>query len=294
MLKLSGRAKPPTRGAIFRAALGLVALVAAFVSYRHMIGLAGDHGEDRINRAILPATVDAPALIAAGWLLVLAKSGHKGGRLLAWFVFGLCSAASVAANVLQAEPSIEGRVIAAWPPMILIPAFELILRMVAPEQAAEQPSTEVGAGEHEPSSPSAVLGDAPVTSTAATPAVLPAPARQVDGGHAEYHGGPLGLASAPPAGPLGRVGAPEKTGHRPSEPPTPPEQPAGDIGAPEHRVEQRAEHEHSEPSTEVGAPEQAERRCPGCDNPIEGSPSKVYCSDTCRFRVKRRARAGVA
>jgi hypothetical protein len=47
-------------------------------------------------------------------LLAESRSGHRGG-VLAWALLVAGSVASLAANVAVAEPTLIGRVIAAWP-----------------------------------------------------------------------------------------------------------------------------------------------------------------------------------
>ena len=52
-----------------------------------------------------------------------------------WALLVAGSAASLAANVAVAEPTMTGRVIAAWPSFSLIAAYELLMRQV--RRAAE-------------------------------------------------------------------------------------------------------------------------------------------------------------
>lgn len=54
--------------------VGLVALVAAFVSYRHMAGLLTDWGEDWWNAHLGPLAVDGLMLIAAAALLAISRT----------------------------------------------------------------------------------------------------------------------------------------------------------------------------------------------------------------------------
>ncbi|MFI8552881.1 hypothetical protein [Spirillospora sp. NPDC077959] len=62
-------------------------------------------------------------------LLVDSRQGRRSG-LLPWTLLVLGSAASLAANVAVAEPSVVGRLIAAWPSCALIGAYELLMRQV--------------------------------------------------------------------------------------------------------------------------------------------------------------------
>ncbi|OAA19313.1 Protein of unknown function (DUF2637) [Frankia sp. EI5c] len=113
-------------------ALGAVATIAMFVSYRHMVGLLLAHGEDPLNARLLPFTVDAPVVVVA---VVLFKGARGSTRRLAWSAFLLCMAASVAANVAHGEQSVTGWIISAWPPVILVLISELVLRLVAPDDS---------------------------------------------------------------------------------------------------------------------------------------------------------------
>ncbi|WP_238438619.1 DUF2637 domain-containing protein, partial [Frankia nepalensis] len=113
-----------------------VAGIAATVSYRHMRGVALEHGEDPIAAAIIPISVDG--LIVAASLTLLADS--RAGRRRTWLPYTLLvlgSAASLAANVMHAEPTLAARVIAAWPPLALIGAYELLMRQI---RATTRPS----------------------------------------------------------------------------------------------------------------------------------------------------------
>jgi hypothetical protein len=50
--------------------------------------------------------------------------------LLPWALLVVGSAASLAANVAVAEPTMTGRLIGAWPSFSLIAAYELLMRQV--------------------------------------------------------------------------------------------------------------------------------------------------------------------
>ncbi|MBL7498268.1 DUF2637 domain-containing protein [Frankia sp. CNm7] len=111
------------------AAVLTVAGIAAAVSYKHMHGVALEHGEDPVAAAIIPISVDG--LIVAASLTLLADS--RAGRRRTWLPYTLLvlgSAASLAANVMHAEPTLAARIIAAWPPLALIGAYELLMRQI--------------------------------------------------------------------------------------------------------------------------------------------------------------------
>ena len=77
---------------------------------------------------------------ASTTLLSDSRAGSRGG-FLPWLLLVIGSAASLAANVAVAEPTITGRVIAAWPSFSLIAAYELLMRQV--RRVAESPASEL-------------------------------------------------------------------------------------------------------------------------------------------------------
>jgi hypothetical protein len=66
---------------------------------------------------------------ASTMLLADSRSGSKGG-VLPWALLIIGSVASLAANVAVAEPTLIGRVIAAWPSFALTASYELLTRQV--------------------------------------------------------------------------------------------------------------------------------------------------------------------
>jgi hypothetical protein len=71
-------------------------------------------------RALAPLSVNG---------MIVAASTTRGG-LLSWSLLVTGSAASLAANVAVAQPTVAGRVIAAWPSFVLIGAHELLMCQV--------------------------------------------------------------------------------------------------------------------------------------------------------------------
>lgn len=109
--------------------VALLALIAATVSYLHMHTLVALHGQPGWVAALTPLSVDGMIVAASTTLLADSRSGRKGGALpWALLVFG--SVASLAANVAVAEPTLIGRVIAAWPSFALTASYELLTRQV--------------------------------------------------------------------------------------------------------------------------------------------------------------------
>jgi hypothetical protein len=105
-----------------------VALVAAVASYEHMRALAGLAGEGW-RAWLLPLSVDGLAVAASMTMLVRRRAGLPAGGL-AWVALLLGLGASLAANVAAAEPTVEGRLVAAWPPLGLLLAYELLMQQV--------------------------------------------------------------------------------------------------------------------------------------------------------------------
>jgi len=103
-----------------------VAGVAAVASYEHMRALAGAAGEGW-RAWLLPVSVDGLAVAASMTMLVRRRSGLPAGAL-PWVALLLGLGASLAANVAAAEPSAVGRLVAAWPPVALLLAYELLLQ----------------------------------------------------------------------------------------------------------------------------------------------------------------------
>jgi hypothetical protein len=114
--------------------VALLALIAGTVSYLHMHLLVELHGQPGWVAALTPLSVDGMIVAASTTLLADSRSGCKGGAL-PWALLGAGSVASLAANVAVAEPSLIGRVIAAWPSFALIASYELLMRQV--RRAAE-------------------------------------------------------------------------------------------------------------------------------------------------------------
>jgi len=109
--------------------VGLLALIAATVSYLHMHMLVETHGQPGWVAALTPFSVDGMIVAASTTLLADSRAGERGG-VLPWALLVAGSAASLAANVAVAQPTVVGRVIAAWPSFALIGAYEMLMRQV--------------------------------------------------------------------------------------------------------------------------------------------------------------------
>jgi hypothetical protein len=109
-------------------AVVLVALVAGIGSYEHMRTLAESVGEGW-RAWLLPISVDGLAVAASMTMLVRRRAGQRSGAL-AWLALLLGLGASLAANVASAEPTIAGRLVAAWPPLGLLLSYELLMQQI--------------------------------------------------------------------------------------------------------------------------------------------------------------------
>ena len=109
--------------------VALLALIAGTVSYLHMHMLVARHGQPGWVAALTPLSVDGMIVAASTTLLADSRSGRRGGAL-PWALLVAGSAASLAANVAVAEPTLIGRMIAAWPSFALTASYELLTRQV--------------------------------------------------------------------------------------------------------------------------------------------------------------------
>ncbi|EFC84747.1 hypothetical protein FrEUN1fDRAFT_2064 [Parafrankia sp. EUN1f] len=153
-------------------AVATVATVAAFVSYRHMRGVALQYGEDPMTATVLPFSVDG--LIVAASMAMLGD--RRAGRRRSWLSAGLLAAgacASLAANVLHADPTMSARVIAGWPPLALLGSYELLMRQIHPDRRLAPPPAQAPA---DPPATPALSAAAPPEATGPRPAQPPTPA----------------------------------------------------------------------------------------------------------------------
>ncbi|MGH3799484.1 MAG: DUF2637 domain-containing protein [Pseudonocardiaceae bacterium] len=118
------------------ACTALVALGAAYASYRHGWEFALRFGADGATAAIWPLIVDGLLTTATVELWKTGHASHASGRWAAWlaFVFGICL--SLCANVAAApELSVFAIAVAACPPLALLLAVELLNRALKRHRA---------------------------------------------------------------------------------------------------------------------------------------------------------------
>src|SRR5215207_5369094 len=106
----------------------VVAVVAALGSYEHMRALGVEVGEGW-RAGLLPFSVDGLGVVAAMTMLVRRWAGQPAG-FLAWAALVISLGVSLAANVAAADPTLDARLWAAWPPIGLLMAIELLMQQV--------------------------------------------------------------------------------------------------------------------------------------------------------------------
>jgi hypothetical protein len=120
------RGQVPTWARLVTAgAVLMVSAVAAVVSFCHMQHLALEAGEEW-RADILPFSVDGLLVAASLVIFVRRRAGRRAGGL-PWVGLLLGVSASVAANIAAAQPTVLGRVVAAWPPVAFALSFELLV-----------------------------------------------------------------------------------------------------------------------------------------------------------------------
>lgn len=146
-----------------------LALIAAVVSFGHMHELALRHGETSLNATLIPLSVDG-MVVASSMSVLLAGRTGIGVPWLPWTLLIIGSLASLAANVEVAEPTVVGRVIAAWPSFAFVGAYHLLqgqLRMRLSDSAGQDDpdpgdaEPEPAAGESVPKGPGDDASEAP-------------------------------------------------------------------------------------------------------------------------------------
>ena len=104
-------------------AAGIVAGIAGYASYWHQVHVALVAGE-RVELAhILPGSVDGLLAVSSIAMVDARAEGRKASwKVIVGFWAGI--AASVGANVMSAQPTLLGRIVAAWPAVALLLVVE--------------------------------------------------------------------------------------------------------------------------------------------------------------------------
>lgn len=112
------------------AAVLLVAVIAAVVSFVHIEALAATHGQAALAAWLLPVSVDGTVAAASLAMLRAARLGLP-TPALARFMLGLAVLATLAANVGYGLPyGATGALISGWPAIAFIGCAELAIGMV--------------------------------------------------------------------------------------------------------------------------------------------------------------------
>lgn len=117
-----------------------VATIAAVVSYQHAYAVVAAHGEDPTTARMVPLTVDGLVYASSMVLWQAARCGDRAP----WWAWGLLVvgiSATLAANVAHgAGHGAVGAVVAAWPAVALVGAYELLMWLVRTRAAAVEPA----------------------------------------------------------------------------------------------------------------------------------------------------------
>ncbi|NJP32860.1 DUF2637 domain-containing protein [Micromonospora thermarum] len=168
-----------------------VAGIAAWSSWSHMVAVALRFGERPEVAYVLPLSVDGMLVVASAAMMEDQRAGRK-VRWSARIAFAAGVAASVAANIAAAEPSLGARIVAAWPAVALLLVVAMLTRSqptahnnhrtsetARPQQESQVSDTvPLSVGSH-PSdlSVSEAVGEAQPTAVAEGPAKSPVSAR---------------------------------------------------------------------------------------------------------------------
>jgi len=119
----------------------VVAGIAAWSSYSHMVHVALRFGERPEVAYVLPFSVDGMLVVSATAMVDDKRSGHR-VRPAARVAFTAGVLASIAANIAAAEPTAGARIVAAWPALALL----LVVEMLSRSGRAQRQSAATGTG----------------------------------------------------------------------------------------------------------------------------------------------------
>lgn len=141
------------------ASTALVALGAAYASYRHGWEFALRFGADETTATLWPLMVDGLLTVATVELWKTVRGRRGGGQWKAWLAFLFGISLSLCANVAAApESSVLAIVVAACPPLALLLAVELLHRALKRRRAettgeTRNETTETGEADDETERP---------------------------------------------------------------------------------------------------------------------------------------------
>ncbi|MGY4680338.1 DUF2637 domain-containing protein [Micromonospora aurantiaca (nom. illeg.)] len=153
-----------------------VAGIAAWSSWSHMVAVALRFGERPEVAYVLPLSVDGMLVVASAAMV----EDNRAGRRVRWSArtaFAVGVAASVAANIAAAEPSLGARIVAAWPAVALLLVVEMLTR-AQPVSPDSQGGTRAPYPQKEP----LASGAAPMPSKSRLTDLLPPPVGNAQAG----------------------------------------------------------------------------------------------------------------
>jgi len=104
---------------------GLVASIAGYASYWHQVHVAQLAGERTELAHLIPLSVDGVLVVASVCMVDARREGRKPSwQTKVGFAAGIV--ASVGANVMSAQPTFLGRIVAAWPAIALLLVVEML------------------------------------------------------------------------------------------------------------------------------------------------------------------------
>jgi hypothetical protein len=119
------------------AAVLLVAMIAAVVSYIHIEHLAAVNGQTMLAAYLLPLSIDG-TVVAASMVMLRAARAGLGTPWLARFMLGLAVTATLAANIGYGLPhGLPGALISGWPAVAFIGCAEMAISAVRRLRPAE-------------------------------------------------------------------------------------------------------------------------------------------------------------
>lgn len=112
------------------AAVLLVAVIAAIVSFVHIEHLALTHGQTALAATLLPVSIDG-TVVAASMVMLRAARAGLATPWLARFMLGLAVIATLAANVGYGLPDgLTGALLSGWPAVAFIGSAEMAISAV--------------------------------------------------------------------------------------------------------------------------------------------------------------------
>ncbi|MCR6489782.1 DUF2637 domain-containing protein [Amycolatopsis sp. OK19-0408] len=197
---------------------GLVALGAAYASYRRGREFALRFGADGVTASIWPLLVDGLLTIATVELWKIHRGGRPAGRWVAWlaFVFGICL--SLVANICSAPAlSLLQVTVAACTRLVLLLTVELLngalkqrSRETGSETAIAGSETRGQSPEREPSEETAETTDL----TAVSRPAMESPERTAEERMWDYYVGERACGRTPTGAELDRVAGTHNYGRR--------------------------------------------------------------------------------